>query len=229
MGATGEGLRMIFGLPRALAVLAVLALLVPRVATAQSVPGENRSQVERLNAFADDLLAIVARWKASGRVETSARMGGYARMPDYFREETYKDAASGRVLARVRWVAGQPDTAHMIEVFLHDGGGNLVADYYASYLVEHRNAPMHALVNLHASEGELRAFRQYDIFGELLFERCQGRFGGEAVDLSIDAFDPEFSKDSLPEGLYAACFAALPDAPGAFALPSAQFRETGAQ
>jgi len=204
-------------------------VLLPTTAAAQSAPGESRSQVERLNAFADDLLAVVARWKASERVETSSRSGGYARMPGYFVEETFKDGASGRVLAKVRWIAEQPDTAHMIEVFLHDTTGKLVADYYVSYLVDHRNAPMHALVNLHATNGGLQAFRQFDIFGELLFERCQGTFAGDAVDLNIDAFDPSFSKSQLPAGLYAACFGALPDTPGAFAAPSEQFKSTDTQ
>ena len=117
----------------------------------------------------------------------------------------------------------------MIEVYLHDAGGSLVADYFVSYLVEHRNAPMHALVNLHTANDGLRAFRQFDIFGEPLFERCQGMFGNEAVDLNIDAFDPSFVKSELPAGLYAACFGALPDAPGAFAFPSEQFKQADPQ
>ena len=207
-----------------LRALAVLAVLLPGTAAAQSAPGENKSQVERLNTFADDLLAVVAGWKASEQIATASRSGGYNRMPGYFLEETFKDGASGRVLAKVRWIAETPGTAHMIEVFLHDAAGKLIADYYVSYLVDHRNAPMHALVNLHAANDGLQAFRQFDIFGELLFERCQGSFAGEAVDLNIDAFDPSFSKSGLPAGLYAACFGALPEAPGAFAFPSEQFK-----
>ncbi len=200
-------------------LLAFATMLVPHVVEAKSSVQENRNQVESLNAFADELLTIVAHWGRSDGVKTTERISGYSGMPAYFREVEYLDSASGRLLARVRWINKTPDLAQMIELFMHDGQGKLVADYYVSYLADYRNAPMYALINLHQTDSDLGAFRQFDLFGDILFEQCRGEFFGEKVDFSIDSFDPAFSADNIAAELYASCFGFLPLSLGKYTHP----------
>jgi tetratricopeptide (TPR) repeat protein len=202
--------------------VALLPVVGPVSGLAQSSVQQNNNQVKTLNAFADELLAVVAYWDSASGVKTTKRIGGYSGRPDYYVEAEYSDSATGHVLARVRWTKEQPDTAQMIEVFFRDKHGRLVADYFVSYLVGHRNAPMHALINLHQGDADLQAFRQFDIFGEKLFERCQGHFFGNEIDISIDSYDPDFSPTDVSPDLYTSCFGFLPLTPGKYIHPARQ-------
>ena len=57
-------------------LMLLVALLAPSAAGAQSSVREDGHRVAVLNAFADALLAVVARWQASDRVIKTARPGG---------------------------------------------------------------------------------------------------------------------------------------------------------
>lgn len=199
-------------------VLLASASLVPDLRS-PALGQEDKAQVDALNAFSDTLLKIVDHWQKTGAVSTSERIGGYARLPDFYREVEYRNATTGRLVARVRRVREAPELAQMIELFLHDEKGDLIADYFVSYLVEHRNAPLHALISLHAGQDGLRAFRQFDIFGDQTYENCRGRHAGEPVDISIDSYAPSLSVDQVPAALYDACFGMLPEEPGEYARP----------
>lgn len=203
----------------------VAAGFAPGSVWAAGTVNEKPSQADVLNAFAGEVLATIERLRTSGEVTTLSRIGGYARMPEYFNEVEYRDAASERLLGRVRWIRESPELAQMIELFVHDNRGRLLADYYVSYLVEHRNAPMYALINLHQSGDDLQAFRQFDVFGEKLYERCRGDYFGKPIDISIDSYDPSASVDQVPADLYVSCFGFLPTAPGKFVSPATLARE----
>jgi len=207
-----------------LAVFVALAQPAPVKAQVQ----ESRTQVERLNAFADELLSVVSHWQAQRAVTTTERIGGYARRPGYFREVEYFHKASGQLAARVRWIVERPDLAQMIELFLYDKRNRLIADYYVSYLAEFRNAPMFALINVHQADKDLQAFRQFDIFGEKLYEKCQGNFFGKKIDLDIDPFGPSLRRDQIPDELYASCFGFLPLSPDDYVHPAALVPGIGA-
>jgi tetratricopeptide (TPR) repeat protein len=195
--------------------------VMPSSVSAQNSARENRSQVDHLNAFAAELLQVIEHWQSTGRLKISERPGGYAGMPDLFVEKEYRDGADDRLLGRVRWLREQPDQAQMIEVFVYGDRGRLIVDYYVSYLVGHRNAPMYALVNLHQSDDSLQAFRQYDVFGEKLFENCRGDYFGKPVDFSINEIDTSISIDQVEEDLYVSCFGFLPSSPGDYLHPAA--------
>jgi len=208
-------------------LLIVCTTILPTSGWAQNSARENQGQVDYLNAFAAELLTVIEHWKSTNRLEISERPGGYAGMPDLFLEKEYRDKDVDRLLGRVRWLREQPDQAQMIELFIYDDQGGLIVDYYVSYLVGHRNAPMYALVNLHQSDNSLKAFRQFDVFGEKLFENCRGDYFGKPVDFSINEIDTSISIDQVDEDLYVSCFGFLPSSPGDYLHPAALVPNAG--
>jgi len=208
-------------------LFAMAVLVISVEVRAEGAVKESTSQVDTLNAFAAELLSIIEQKRVAGSVTTSNRIGGYSGMPEYFNEIEYRDTASDRLFARVRWIRETPKLAQMIEVFLRDANGKLVADYYVSYLTKHRNAPMYALVNLHRRDDGLQAFRQFDLFGEKLYENCRGEYFGKSVDVSIDSFDPSASVDQVATELYASCFGLMPTSPGKFLHPAGLIPKAG--
>jgi len=205
----------------------VYTAVLPTGVWGQNSARENQGQVDSLNDFAADLLLVIEHWQSAGRLRTSERPGGYAGLPNLFLEREYHDRTDDRLMARVRWLREQPDQAQMIEVFVYDDEGKLIVDYYVSYLVGHRNAPMYALVNLHQSDESLQAFRQFDVFGEKLFENCRGEYFGKPVDFSISEIDTSISKHQVKDDLYVSCFGYLPSSPGDYLHPAALVPNSG--
>jgi hypothetical protein len=200
----------------------------------------NDGQVAQWNAFVDALYQF-HRERIDGReVQIGSRVGGYARYPDYYEEQTFTDAGSGNVLSRIRWerpeaeaTAAQPvgpgvpepggRAIHSIEVFIYDDAGRVTRDYSASYLPVHRNAPLQTLVFLHHYPQGLHAFRAFDAGGNLIYEVCRGRIDDQAVHISLDE-DAIHDARREPGGLastpvYAACFEGLAESPGEHLLP----------
>lgn len=50
-------------------------------------------------------------------------------------------------------------------------------------------APIQTLVNFHASNGKLSAFRQFDASGYLIYEACKGEYQGKKVDIGLEEDD----------------------------------------
>lgn len=190
------------------------AVLAAPAAPAAAEIKENKADVDARNAFAENILRVHRHRLKTGDVRQTSRIGGYARMPEYFNEVEYRDRATGRLLSRIRWIRDRPDTAQMLELFVHDDKGRVSVDYYVSYLTDFRNAPIYALVNVHSYDGDVHAFRQFDSSGDVLFERCEGRYLGRIVDVSLDEGEmPPSPKRVAPE-IYLACFGTLPTTPG---------------
>lgn len=181
---------------------------------------ENVSQVSKLNAFVDELLSTHRYRLDTRKIRKTERVGGYANAPEHYREIEYFDAGNGRLLSRIRWEnkpSGQPE---MIEVYFYDKHGKLRVDYLAIFLPGHRNAPFSALINVHYRDDSLKAFRQFDLFGDTLFERCQGEHFGDKVNIWLDEIDIPPSQDKVPEELYVSCFGFLPKSAGKYTNPT---------
>lgn len=182
---------------------------------------ENTALVTARNGFADDLLAIHNHRLATRTLRKVEKVGSYARMPDYFNEVSYYDGDT--LMSRIRWLRERPDLAQMIELFVYDDQGRLSSDYYVSYLTEYRNAPMFALANVHAYDGDLHAFRQFDSGGDILYERCQGKHFGQSVDVERDEPLGPPSAAEMAAEVYTACFGFLPLKGGKHLRPARLF------
>lgn len=183
----------------------------------------DRNHVRRWNAFADALVALHQRQIEAHRVRTEESVGGYAGMPEFYREVRYFDADSGRLLSKVQYEREGPGHVHAIEVYVYGPDGRLVRDYAAAFLPGYRNAPVQTLVNLHHYNGGLHAFRQFDASGARIYEACEGTWQGRTVRIRLfedDLHDTEGDGARVmasPE--YRACFEGLPLTAGRFLRP----------
>ena len=213
-------------LPIRLAALLYLLLPVSLWAAEPGAMKEDKGQVSSWNRFADDLYALHQRQIAGRAVRQEEKLGGYANLPDFYRQVKYFDADSGVLLSEIQWESEHPERIHSIAVFRHDEQGRVLRDYSATFLPEYRNAPVQTLVFLHQYPQGVHAFRSFDASNELLYERCEGSFEAKPVSISLDIDELEAAQGEryrdqrgiLTEPAYRHCFGGLPDTAAA-ALP----------
>ena len=129
---------------------------------------------------------------------------------DFYREVKHFDKKSRRLLSRVLWEIDNPEQIHEIEVFVYDTNGKLKRDYLTAFLPGHRNAPVQTLINFHYQNDELKSFRQFDVSGQKIYERCEGKFLNDPLNISLDDSDfAEYSDETMKtmeSQEYQACF-----------------------
>ena len=197
----------------------LLAMFFSNLAIAQSLK-EDKTHVQVWNEFAEQALELHQDLIEELPVERETSTGGYAQMPEFYRQESYFH--NGKLISRVLWEV-ESDDLHVIEVFVRDDQGRVIRDYTAAYLPEYRNAPTQTLVSFHAYNGDLHAFRSFDASAELVIERCTGKLDGEEIELMVDLdqiFQVSLGNDDIRETEeYKACFAGLPKEPGKYLTP----------
>ena len=132
--------------------IVMLFVLITPFALAQSKSQsmkEDVQHVQRWNKFFNSLLELHQQNMQHRKIETTEQLGGYAGQPNFYREVSYYDKASHRLLSRIQWETKHPRRAHTVEVFLYDDQGRVDRDYLAAYLPHFRNAPIQTLINLH--------------------------------------------------------------------------------
>jgi hypothetical protein len=212
---------------RMLAVLIVASAAVagPVVAADDSVKSivQNMTHVERWNRFADKMLGLHKQRIAEHDIRTSEKLGGYFRMPEFYKEVKYIDKSSGRLISLVQWETQNPDQVHTMEIYFHDQQGRVSRDFGLAYLTDGRNAPVQTLINFHAYPNGLHAFRQFDASNNLVYEKCEGKYKGKKVNISLSEMDLlEFEdkpKSVLTSEAYKTCFAELPKTAGKYLTP----------
>ena len=178
---------------------------------------------QRWNSFVDQLYALHEKLIAGRDIKTSERIGGYYREPKFFREVTFTDAKTGRVISRISWERAHPDRIHVIQVYLYDKRGRVTRDYTGAYRTTDHDSPQATEINLHAYQGKLHAFRQFNASNEINYEKCTGSWNGKPVDIRLDDEDlANFAGEpntpmTTPE--YAQCFAGLPESAGKYLIP----------
>ena len=171
------------------------------------------NHVNSWNRFSDKVLELHERQIEGKHIVKTEVPGGYLSNPDFYREVTYKDKNTGRVLSVIQWENANPDKVHSIEVFVYNDDGKVVRDYSASYLPGSRNAPVQTLINLHNYNGGLHAFRQFDVTQDVIYEYCQGEYNGKQHELRLfeeDLVAADYdSRQLLKSPIYKACFNGL--------------------
>lgn len=177
-------------------------------------------QVRVWNQFVKDVYALNMRQVAKTETVQTETLGGYELYPNFYREVTYKEKKSGRVLGVVQWERAQPDRIHSIDVYIYDAQGRRTRDYSAIYLPWGRNAPIQTLVSFYDYQPTFSAFRKFDASGRRVYDQCTGEIDGKPVDLELDEFDMARQYDSVMKGaVYRACFAHLPLTAGKYLTP----------
>jgi len=179
--------------------------------------------VRTWNAFAQACLDLHKQLITSHPVRTTSSVGGYVRMPKFYKQVDYYDKATGKLISQVQWEREHPDRLHTIEVYVRDAQGRVLRDYAAAYLPGGRNAPVQTLINLHGHNGGLNSFRQFDASGDKIYEYCDGTYAGKKVQIRLfedDLFgnDPQMEK-LMASDVYASCFKGVPETAGKYLKP----------
>jgi len=205
------------------ALLVALALfLSPWVASSETIAmNVDNDQVKQWNRFVDSLLALHQKTIAQHKVqeeEKTGRYGGeYAKQYTY-REVSYRDTKSGRLLSRIRRNDKEPEKIEIIDVYVYDTDGRVARDYTALFLPWARNAPSHTYINLHQYRDGLHGYRQFDASGYRLYEQCQGTFSGESVNIDLE--DHKITEAITQKKSYQACFGDLPQTAENYLIPN---------
>ncbi|VAW81292.1 hypothetical protein MNBD_GAMMA12-1500 [hydrothermal vent metagenome] len=193
-------------------------LLVGSVQAESKTEGmqQDNQHIKSWNLFAQRLYKMHLFYLTRYKTYQTEKIGGYARTPRFYRQVSYYDAASKRLLSRIQWVIKHPSRIHTVEIYVYDKSGRLQRDYLAAFLPRFRNAPIQTLVNLHAYSASLHAWRQFDASGNRIYEQCQGKFFGRQVNIVLTDDDMVALTGSRPEVMnsdsYIECFSGISSA-----------------
>lgn len=191
-----------------------LLLLGPAMAKPFDHLQVDQQQVHDWNQFTQRIYELHQQLVQTRDVREERSQGGYYGMKNYFTEVKYIDRKTKQLLSRIQWENAHPENIHLIEVFVYDAKGEVMLDYLSAYLPQSRNAPIQTLINLHYSDNELKAYRQFDASGNRIYEQCKGEFFGKAVHLSLDEDQIPFTapqfQNPLYNDVYPQCFGDLP-------------------
>lgn len=171
----------------------------------------DEDQVKVWNRFADTVYALHERALITHEIrsiEEVGRYGGEFAKRFSFRETSYYDVKSNRLLSRVRRDQDKPDNVHIVEVFVYDTSGRIARDFSFIYLPWAHNAPIRTFINLHQHSEGLHAYRQFDASGNRLYENCEGKFSGHEVKISLEDF--QIKPDITSTQTYKNCFSKIP-------------------
>ena len=119
----------------------------------------------------------------------------------------YYDAASGRLISRIRRDAAMAELVHIAEVNVYDAAGKLLRDFGSVTLPWAPAHPVRTFINLHHYHVGLHSFRQYDLSGDIGYEFCEGKWDNKPVRISLDGSD--INAASTASAAYKACFDGL--------------------
>ena len=189
----------------------VTAAANPKKTSSMSI---DKIHVATWNQFSDELHQFHLHQTNIHKIRTEEELGGYSGLPNFYREVRYYDEKTNKILSRIQWERENPETIHLIEVFVYNEKGKLKSDYLAAFLPKHRNAPIQTLINIHYENDELHSFRQFDASGARIHEQCKGKFFDDPILISLDEDDFDSSEKhiirTLASEAYLSCFEFTP-------------------
>jgi len=195
----------------------LLCVMFAGVVQADSVltaPANSDSEAVRWNRFADDLYVLHKKQIAGKSLEIKERLGGYFRQDNFYKEQSFYDKQTGKLLSLIQWETKNPKNIHVIQVFIYDNKGRLQHDYAASFRVGDHDDPATTEISIFSYSKGLRAFRQFNASNEITYEDCEGKWKGKPVNIKLDVLDLEEFRDEpntiMTTPQYSACFGALP-------------------
>lgn len=206
---------------RFVTILAFLVALPTRAAAQETmwlIPADEQLQV--WNGFVDRLHTLHTARATGQELTQTEELGGYQLYPEFYREVSYADKNSGRVLSRIQWEVRNPERIHSIELYFYDAEGRRTRDYAALYLPWARQSPIQTLISFYDYKPTLTALRKFDASGRRVYEDCEGTFAGKPVDIELDEFDmAREHAGEMQTAAYLTCFAALPATAGKYLTP----------
>lgn len=197
-----------FGLMACLLIIAVMA-------TAK----ELNKHIVTWDAFAKNVLALHNKLVKQTGVVKKTKIGGYAHAPAFYKEESFFDVKTHRLISKVQWEKDNPGVLHTIEVYIYDDKGRVTRDFAAAYLPDYHKAPTQTLISLHAYHGDLHAFRTFDASGYTISEGCRGQYQGKEVQIILDEGEIDDGVPEMGTPEYKICFEGLQTKAGKYLIP----------
>ena len=195
--------------------------------TQNNIMKTDKVQVKKWNNFVAELYELHVDKTKNIPILTTEIIGGYGggfNNKEFYREISYVNKKTNKLISKIQWEVDNPNTIHTIEIFLYDTLGKIKTDFYARFLPYARNAPVQTLINLHNHNENLHAFRQFDANGELIYETCRGKFFNQDINLHLDNEEIQDFKinntDEFLEETYNACFLNLAQTATAYLSPA---------
>lgn len=208
-----------FGLFAPLVILLAIPETVMPVETTISMEVDD-AQVKAWNRFANELYELHKKITAGREIrksEETGRYGGDFAKRYSYREVSYYDEKSGRLLSVIRRDVEKPDDIQIVAVYIYDKSGRVIRDYSAIYLPWGRNAPIRTFINLHQYHDKLHGFRQFDASNNRLYEQCRGEIDGHKIEISLE--DYQIEPPIVSSDAYRNCFGGLPESAGEYLTP----------
>ncbi len=121
----------------------------------------DQAQVNKWNNFVSELYELHLDLTKEVPITTNEIIGGYGggfANKSFYREISYFNKNTNKLISKIQWETSQPNTIHAIELFLYNKQGQVKTDFYARYLPYARNAPVQTLINLHNYNDNLHSF-----------------------------------------------------------------------
>lgn len=136
--------------------------------------------------------------------ETAGDYKGLAAAGYSYRLTSYFDAKTGKLLSRVQRDLHRPQDIHIVEVNVYDDKGRVIRDFLTYAFPWNPDHPASAYINLHHYNGALHSWRQFELYGEVNYEFCEGELNGKPVRIALywDQIDEGITSTSE----YRACF-----------------------
>jgi len=172
------------------------------------------------NRFAEQVLALHRQQLARHRIRAEEHVGRYGgEMAKHYRyrETSYFEADTDRLLSRVRIDRDHPENVQIGEVYVYDDAGKVLRDYIFIYLPWGRGAPVSTFISLHDYPDGMHAYRQFDASGNVIYEYCDGTFEGQNVQVALQ--NGQDRQAGHGAELYRRCFTGVPAMAGDYLTP----------
>ena len=121
-------------------------------------------------------------------VEEKGKYEGASAAKYSYVDTRYYDAANGHLLSYVRRDADNPSLVHIIEVNIYENG-RIARDSGSVTLPWLPLNPVRTMINFHQYNGALHSYRQYDMYGQVTYEFCEGKLAEKFIKISLEEVD----------------------------------------
>ena len=114
----------------------IMAFSNTAYSTQNNIMKSDKVQVKKWNNFVTELYKLHVEKTKNIPIYTTEMIGGYGggfNNKEFYREISYINKNTNKLVSKIQWEVDNPNTIHTIEIFLYDVHGNIKTDYYARY------------------------------------------------------------------------------------------------
>lgn len=168
--------------------------------------------------FRDALISLHQQMTEGKSLRMEIMQGKYegARAANMRYTDAHYFDSSNMLVSHIQSDADDPRKIHIIEVNIMENG-KIIRDFGSISLPWAPDLPIRSMINLHQYNEQLHSFRQYNLYGDVDYEACEGTLAGKKVRLSLDGSD--IKPENTGSDLYKACFKGMSTDWEAYSIP----------